>query len=85
VNRPGIAGDTIPREDGCRQDQTGILPRCGNERFEWRLSGHPGEPRGERLFGRLFYTPYWTVFELPPIDMKAASVGILDQIGAGLR
>jgi hypothetical protein len=30
-------------------------------------------------------TPYWTTFELPAIDMKAASVGILDQIVAGLR
>jgi hypothetical protein len=36
-------------------------------------------------FGRLFYTPYWITFELPAIDMKAASVGILDQIAAGLR
>jgi hypothetical protein len=33
----------------------------------------------------LCYTPYWTTFELPPIDMKAASVGILDQIATGLR
>jgi len=30
-------------------------------------------------------TPYWTTFELPAIDMKAASVGILDQMVAGLR
>ena len=30
-------------------------------------------------------TPYWTTFELPLIDVKAASVGILDQIVAGLR
>jgi hypothetical protein len=30
-------------------------------------------------------TPYWMTFELPPIDMKAASIGILDQIAAGLR
>jgi hypothetical protein len=30
-------------------------------------------------------TPYWITFELPSIDMKAASVGILDQTVAGLR
>ena len=30
-------------------------------------------------------TPYWTTFELPAIDMKAASVGLLDQIVAGSR
>jgi len=35
-------------------------------------------------FRRLFYTPYWITFELPSIDMKAASVGLLDQIVAGL-
>ena len=27
-------------------------------------------------------TPCWITFELPPTDMKAASVGILDQIVA---
>jgi hypothetical protein len=32
----------------------------------------------------LFYTPYWTTFELPSIDMKVASVGVLDQMVAGL-
>jgi hypothetical protein len=37
------------------------------------------------LFARDFYTPYWTTFELPSIDMKDASVGLLDQIVAGLR
>jgi len=47
--------------------------------------GHPVGPREERPYGRLFYTPYWTTFELPAIGMKAASVGILDQIVAGLR
>jgi hypothetical protein len=31
---------------------------------------------------RIRFTPYWTTFELPTIDMKAASVGILDQIVA---
>jgi hypothetical protein len=30
-------------------------------------------------------TPYWTTFELPLIDMKAALVGTVDQIVAGLR
>jgi hypothetical protein len=47
--------------------------------------GHPVWPHEQRPFGRLFYTPYWTTFELPVIDMKAASVGVLDQIVAGLR
>jgi hypothetical protein len=46
---------------------------------------HPVGPRKQRPFGRLFYTPDWTTFELPVIDMKAASVGVLDQIVAGLR
>jgi hypothetical protein len=41
-------------------------------------------PRKQTLFGRLFYTPYWTTFELPAIDTKVASVGILDQIATGL-
>jgi hypothetical protein len=30
-------------------------------------------------------TPYWITFELPAIDMKAASVGILDQIVGRLK
>jgi hypothetical protein len=30
-------------------------------------------------------TPYWTTFELSAIDVKAASVGLLDHIVAGLR
>jgi hypothetical protein len=36
-------------------------------------------------FRRIFYTPYWTTFELRSIEMKAASVGLLDQIVIGLR
>jgi hypothetical protein len=32
----------------------------------------------------LFYTPYWTTFELLASDMKSALVGILDQIAAGV-
>ena len=47
--------------------------------------GCPVGSRKQTLFGRLFYTPYWTTFELPPVDMKAASVGILDQMVTGLR
>jgi hypothetical protein len=47
--------------------------------------GCPVGPREKRPFGRPFYTPYWTTFELPSIDTNAASVGILDQIAAGLR
>jgi hypothetical protein len=49
------------------------------------VHGHPVGPCEQRPFGRLFYTPYWTTFELPAIDMKVASVGILDQIVTGLR
>jgi len=45
----------------------------------------PVGPREKSPFGRHFYTPYWTTFELRSIDVKAASVGILDQIVAGLR
>jgi hypothetical protein len=30
-------------------------------------------------------TPYWTTFELSAIDMKVASIGLLDQIAAGVR
>jgi hypothetical protein len=41
--------------------------------------------RLRRLSEVMSGTPYWTTFELPAIDMKAASVGILDQIVAGLR
>jgi len=52
---------------------------------EQRWRAHPVGPREQSPFRRLFYTPYWTTFELPAIDMKAASVGILDQIVAGLR
>jgi hypothetical protein len=47
--------------------------------------GHPVGLRAERPFRRLFYTPYWTTSELPAIDMKASSVGLLDHIGAELR
>jgi len=47
--------------------------------------GHPVGPREQRPFARHFYTPYWTTFELRSIEMKAASVGLLDQIVAGLR
>jgi len=45
----------------------------------------PVGSREQTPFSRFFYSPYWTTFELPAIDMKAASVGILDQILAGLR
>jgi len=47
--------------------------------------GHPVGPREKRPFRRHFHTPYWTTYELPAIDMKAASVGIWSQIVAGLR
>jgi hypothetical protein len=47
--------------------------------------GHPVRPREQRLFRRLIYTSYWTTFELTATDMKAASVGILDQTVAGPR
>ena len=47
---------------------------------EQRRRGHPVGSREQRPFGRLFCTPYWTTFELLSIDMKAASVGILDQM-----
>jgi len=46
---------------------------------------HPVGSRKTTPFRRLFYTPYWTTFELSPIDMKVASVGLLDQIVTGLR
>jgi len=49
-----------------------------------RLS-RPVEPREQRPYRRLFYTPYWTTFEPPVIDVKAALVGIVDRIVAGLR
>ena len=55
----------------------------------FRVSLHsvavPVRPRVESCFRRLFHTPYWTTFELPAIDMNAASVGIVDQIVAGRR
>ena len=44
------------------------------------LDALPG--RAQRPFGRLFYTPYWTTFEFPAIDMKAASVSTLGQMVA---
>jgi hypothetical protein len=47
------------------------------------VHGHPVGPHEQRPFRRLFYTPYWTTFELPEIDTKAALVGIFDQIAAG--
>jgi hypothetical protein len=47
--------------------------------------GYPVRSREQRPCGKVFYTSYWITFELPPIDMKAASVGSLDQIVAGLR
>jgi hypothetical protein len=40
----------------------------------------PVGSREERPFARLFYTPYWTTFELLAIDMKTASVGTLHQV-----
>jgi len=45
----------------------------------------PVGPVEQRPYGRVVYTPYWTTFELPAVEMKAASVGTLDQIAAGLR
>jgi len=48
-------------------------------------SEYPIGPREQSPFRSIFYTPYWTTFELPAIDMKAASVGVLDQIVAGVR
>ena len=55
----------------------------GKTQPTWR--GHSVGPVEKRLSRRLFYTPYWTTFELPTIDMKAASVGMLDQIVTGLK
>jgi hypothetical protein len=49
------------------------------------LGGPPVGSREQDPFRRTLYTPYWTTFELTAIDMKAASVGILDQVVAGLR
>jgi hypothetical protein len=49
------------------------------------VHGHPVGPHKQRPFRTLFYTPYWITFELPAIDMKVASVGVLDQIVTGLR
>jgi len=46
---------------------------------------HPVGSREQRRCRKLFYTPYWITFELPAIDMNAASVGILGQIATGLR
>jgi hypothetical protein len=40
---------------------------------------------GGCLDTRPCFTPYWTTFELPTIDMKASSVGTLDQIVVRLR
>jgi hypothetical protein len=45
----------------------------------------PISPFGERAVSSETNTPYWTTFELPLIEMKAASVGILEQAIAGLR
>jgi len=74
VNSPPAPGLEIIAElllDGFPRD---LMPRGG-----------PVRPREQTPYGRLFYTPYWTTFELPTIDMKAASVGILDQTVARLR
>jgi len=59
--------------------------RGGGVAFRVPPGEYPVGPHAQRPFARLFYTPYWITFELPPIDMKAASVGLLDQIVAGLR
>ena len=48
--------------------------------------GWEGRPWIAHKQGRIgATTPYWTTFELPAIDVKAASVGLLDQLVAGLR
>ena len=55
----------------------------------WMSDSWLDKPKGhERSVAHapgLCSTPYWTAFELPSIDVKAAAVGILDQIRAGLR
>jgi hypothetical protein len=86
VNRPGIAGDRIPREDGAVAQPSRYSPEV-RRRAVWMAfrCERPVGPVEQRPYGRLFYTPYWATSELPPIDMKSASVGILDQIAAGLR
>jgi hypothetical protein len=40
----------------------------------------PVGPHEQKLSRRLFYTPYWTTFELPAIDIKAELIGILDRV-----
>jgi hypothetical protein len=44
----------------------------------------PVGSREQMAFRRIFYTPYWTTFELRSIYVEAASVGILGQIVGGL-
>jgi len=51
-----------------------------------RLAQLPARHRNMQQYARAAVgTPYWITFEFPAIDMKAASVGILDQIATGLR
>ena len=62
--------------------------RMGSWGVRWRelrQLSPAGSKAGAGALSHPCFTPYWTTFELPAIDMKAASVGILDRIVTGLR
>ena len=61
----------------------GVLP-FGRAKLQRLLTGQEKSQCGPGR-ARIVFTPYWTTFELPAIDMKAACVGALDQTVAGLR
>ena len=64
----------------------------GSARFRLNLRAEQGGMRGRVAdsctsvrMGAAASTPHWMTFELRSTDVKASSVGILDQITAGLR
>jgi hypothetical protein len=67
------------RNLGCPLDSLGVRVR------ELRQALTAGSRSGMGTHANPASTPYWITFELPAIDMSAASVGLLNQVVAGLR
>jgi len=86
VTSPDLPSKAAPmRMLGTREETRGDRPARATTSAGRLLGERPVGSREQTPFARLFYTPYWTTFELPPIDMKVASIGILGPIVAGLR
>jgi hypothetical protein len=73
------------RNLGCPEATLCSLDSLGVRLRELRQALTAGSRSGMGTDAHPASPPYWTTFELPAIDQKATSVGLLDQRVAGVR